>query len=103
MAVADRFEQSRHEVAMHRACVAARTVLQYAEAVDDDIDLVGAKQLRQVSDIHRHQWQLEIGCAHLLCSRELPRDPDRVKAARPQIVGEVASDQARRAKHEDIV
>ena len=53
-AVADRGERPFDEIAMHGAGVAARTVLQHAEAIDDDIDFTLADQPRQRGDIHRH-------------------------------------------------
>ena len=78
-AVADRLQQARDEIAMHRAGVAARTVLEHAEAIDDDIDGMLADQARQRGRIHRQDRQFEIEGAHLLRGRQMPRDADHAE------------------------
>jgi hypothetical protein len=99
---ADRLQQPRHEIAMHRAGIAAGAVLQHAEAIDDDIDAVIFDQPRQRRRIHRHHRQLQIERVGLLRSRKSPRDPDHMKSPRAQIVGDEPSDQAGGAEHQDF-
>ncbi len=59
-AVADRPQQPLDEIAMHIAGVAARAVLQHAEAIDYDIDVVIPDQPRQRGRIHRHHGHFQI-------------------------------------------
>jgi len=100
--VANRGQQALDEIAMHGACVAARTVLQHAEAVDDDIDFAFADQPRQRGGIHRHDGHFEIEGAGLLRRRQMPRDANRLKTPRAQIVGDEAADQAGGAEDQDF-
>jgi hypothetical protein len=46
-AAADRPQQPLDEIAMHIAGVAAGTILQHAEAIDHDVDIVIPDQPRQ--------------------------------------------------------
>ena len=101
-AVADRRQQTFDEIAMHGAGVAARAVLQHAEAIDHDIDLALADQPRQRGCIHRHDRKLEIGGAGLLRRLEMPRDADRLKTPQSQIIGDEPPDQAGGAEDEDF-
>ena len=66
VAVADRLQQPRDEIAMHGGRVAAGAVLQHAETIDDDIDAVIAQQPRQRGRFHRHHRQFEIERADFL-------------------------------------
>jgi hypothetical protein len=101
-AIADRLQQPRDEIAMHGTGIAAGSVLQHAEAIDDEIDAVLPDQPRQRRCIHRHDRQFQIERACLLRGRKPPRDPDHMKAPRPQIVGDEAPDQAGRPEHENF-
>ena len=101
-AVADRPQQPRDEIAMHVAGVAARPVLQHAEAIDHDIDAVIPISRASAACIHRHDRHFQIERAGLLRGRKSPRDPDHMKAPRAQIVGDEPPDQAGRAEHEDF-
>ena len=66
VAFADRLQQPHDEIAMHGGGVAAGAVLQHAEAIDDDIDVVIAQQPRQRCRFHRHNRQFEIERAAFL-------------------------------------
>ena len=59
-ALAQSLQQPCDEIAMHGRRVAARAVLQHAEAIDDDIDAMFAQQPRQRRRVHRHDGQFEI-------------------------------------------
>jgi hypothetical protein len=99
----DRAQQPLDEIAVHVARVAARAVLQHAETIDHEINLVVADQPRQRGGIHRQQRQFQVERAGLLRSRKPPRDPDHIKAARAQIVGDEPPDQAGRPEHQDFL
>ena len=101
-AAADCLQQPRDKVAVNGICVAAGTILQHAETIDDDIGLVLPDQPRQRCCVHRHHGEFQIGGAHLLRRRKMPRDPDRLKTSLTQIVGDEPADQAGRAQHENL-
>jgi hypothetical protein len=100
--IADRLQQTRDEIAMYRAGIAARAVLQDAEAVDDDVDAMGLDQPRQIRRIHRHDRHFQIECGGLLRRRKMPRDADHVKTFGAEVVGDEPSDQAGGAEQQDL-
>jgi hypothetical protein len=81
--ITDRSQQPCDKVAVHRAGVAARPVLEHAEAVDDDVDAVIGDQPRQRGLLHRQDRHLQIESADLLRGREFSCQPDHMKAPRP--------------------
>jgi hypothetical protein len=90
------------QIAMHGTGIAAGTVLQHAEAIDDELDAVFPDHPRQRRWIHRHDRKLQIERACLLRGRKSPRDPDHMKAACAEIVGDETPDQAGRSEHENF-
>ena len=87
---------------MHGGGVAAGTVLQHAEAIDDDIDAVIAQQPRQRDRFHRHDRQFEIERIAFLRGGQFARDTHHGKSPPAQIVGDETADQAGGAEHEDL-
>jgi len=100
--IADRLQQLCDEIAVHGADIAAGTVLQHAEAIDHDIDLVILNQPCQRRRIHRQHRHFEIEGAYSLRRRESPSESGHAKAARAQIVGDKSPDQAGRAEQQDF-
>ena len=101
-AVADRLQQPRDEIAMHGGRVAAGTVLQHAEAIDDDIDAC-SRISRASAAASIDMTGSSRSSALLFCERRnLPRDPDHMKSPRAQIVGDEAADQAGGAEHQNF-
>jgi hypothetical protein len=101
-AITDRSQQPRDKIAVHRAGVAARSVLQHAEAVHHQFDVLIPNQPRQRGLLHRQDRHFQVERVGSLRSREFSRDPDDVKAARAQIIGDEAPDQPGCSEHEDF-
>ena len=98
----DRLQQPLDEIAVHRAGVAAGTVLQHAEAIDHDIGLLLPQQPRQRFRIHRQDRPFDIERGGLLRGRKAPGDAGDLKAPRAQVVGDEPADQSGGAEHQDV-
>ncbi|MFK4527795.1 hypothetical protein ABIF90_005776 [Bradyrhizobium japonicum] len=100
-AVGDRLKQARDEIAMHRAGVAAGTILEHAKTVHDDVDGMLAEEAHQRGCVERQDRLLDVPCAHLLRGRQAACDADHAKSPHAQIVGDEAPDQAGGAEHQN--